>query len=449
MKFLVIGGNAAGMSAASRAKRLRSDMEVIVLEQGQDVSYGACSLPYNIGDQNREIDDLVIRPAQVFREQNGIDLRTGWSVNAIDTKLKEVSGKTEEGEDFCLPFDKLLIASGASPIIPNLPGFDLPGVFTLKTLADGRRIKQPLDKVKKAIIIGMGYIGLELAEALRARNIEVEMIEALPRIQPWFSTKLSNIIQLHLEEQEVSLHLNQMAQKIEKDGEQLRVVCNDLQLCGDMVIVAIGTRPNSRLAEEAGLQLGPQKAITVNNRMQTSHPDIYAAGDCADAFHAITGQRTWIPLALRANRSGWAVADNIAGAATQVPGLVGSAVFKVFELEVARTGINYTEAKEAGFDPAEISINDRSRAHAFPGATPITVTMIGDKKTGRLLGVQMVGKEGVAHRINVAAGALHAEMTVATFAQLDIAYAPPFGPAWDPLLVAANQLMKAMPAVGN
>jgi NADPH-dependent 2,4-dienoyl-CoA reductase/sulfur reductase-like enzyme len=444
MKFLVIGANAAGMSAASRAKRLNPEIEVTVLEQGQDVSYGACSLPYNIGDPNREIDDLVIRKAEVFREKNNIDLRTGWQVSKLDPQRKEVSGQTAAGEDFRLGYDKLLLATGASPIIPDLPGFDLPGVYPLKTLADGRRIKQELDRVKKAIIIGIGYIGLEMAEALHAKEIQVEMIDLLPQVQPWFSEKLSDAIEKQLQEHGIGLSLNRQVKGIERTGDELQVVCDDQILTADMVVVAIGTRPNSQLADKAGLELGPNRTIAVNSCMQTSDSDIYAAGDCADAFHAITGKRVWIPLALRANRSGWAVADNIVGSRTKVPGLVGSAVFKVFDLETARTGLNLEEAKEAAFDPVAITINSQSRAHAFPGNESIFITMVGDKYSRRLLGVQMVGKEGVAQRINIAAVALHMEMTVAQFAQSDLAYAPPFGPAWDPLLVAANQLLKKL-----
>ncbi len=209
-----------------------------------------------------------------------------------------------------------------------------------------------------------------------------------------------------------------------------------------MVIVAIGITPNSECAIAAGLKTGIKKAIAVDRQLKTSDENIYSAGDCADAYHVVTGEKTWIPLALRANRAGWAVADNVCGGNTELEGVAGTAVFKVFELEIARTGLTLKEAKQSGFDPADVVIKSRSRAHAHPGSTTIHVHLIGDKKTGRLLGAQMVGKEGVAHRINAAAVALHNQMTVERFSQADLAYAPPFGPVWDPLLTAANQLLK-------
>jgi len=218
----------------------------------------------------------------------------------------------------------------------------------------------------------------------------------------------------------------------------------DLSLEADMVLVAMGIKPNSELAAQAGIDLGIKNAIAVDRKLKTSDENIYAAGDCADAYHVVTGQKTWIPLALRANRAGWAVADNVCGKEVELSGITGTAVFKVFDLEVARTGLTLEEAIKSGFDPAKVIIKTRSRAHAHPGASVIWVQMIGDKKTGRLLGAHMVGKEGAAHRINTPAVALHSRMTVEEFYQTDLAYAPPFGPVWDPTLTAANQLLKKM-----
>ena len=211
-----------------------------------------------------------------------------------------------------------------------------------------------------------------------------------------------------------------------------------------MVLVAIGIKPNSELAAQAGLDLGVKNAIAVNKKLQTSNENIYAAGDCSDAYHVVTGEKTWIPLALRANRAGWAAADNVCGKLIELPGIAGTAVFKVFDLEVARAGLTVDEAKHFGFDPVKVTIKTRSRAHAHPGASKIHVHMVGDTKTGRLLGIQMVGKEGVAHRINAVAVALHNQMTVKDYCQTDLAYAPPFGPTWDPTLTAANQLLKKL-----
>ena len=446
MRFMVIGGDAAGMSAASRAKRNQPEMEVTVLEQTEDVSYSACGMPYNIADPDREMDDLVVRSAPVFREKQGIDLRCGHRVEAIDTAAKTVSGRTSQGENFEIPYDKLLMATGASPIMPDLPGFDLPGVAGLKSLADGKGIKRFIGerKIEKIIIIGMGYIALEMSEALRARNIEVHMVKPRPIFLPRFNEQLASMVREEVERNGVNLHPGHRVTQIEKKDGNLKVVCPDLVIEGKMVLVSIGVRPNGQVAEKAGIQLGIEKSIAVDRSLMTSNRDIYAAGDCADAYHVVTGQKAWVPLALWASRGGWAVADHVSGKNVSLQGIAGTAVFKVFDLQVANTGLNAEEALKAGFDPVDATIKSRSRAHAHPGSKTILVHMVGDRKSGRLLGVQMVGQEGVAHRINAPAVALHAGMTVEEFSQCDLAYAPPFGPVWDPMLTAANQLLKKM-----
>lgn len=444
MKFVVIGGDAAGMSAASRAKRNEPDMEVTVLEQTADVSYSACGMPYNIAEPDREMDDLVVRHAHVFREKQGIDLRTGHRGEAIDPGAKTVTGRTARGDAFQVPYDKLLIATGASPIIPDLPGFDEDGVMGLKSLEDGRLIKQFLvdHSVRQVVIIGMGYIALEMCEALRSRGIGVDMVKPRPVLLPWMNEKLSDTVRAELERNGVNMYPGHEVKRIEKDDDGLRVVCSGLELDAQMVIVAIGVKPNSQIAEAAGLELGPHQAIAVDRTLLTSDRHIYSAGDCADAYHVVTGKKTWIPLALRANRGGWAVADNITGKEVSLQGVAGTAVFKVFDLQVARTGLSVKEAEDAGFEPVEVAIEARSRAHAHPGSSTIGVQMVGDKRSGLLLGVQMVGREGAAHRIDAPAVALHAKLTVEAFSQCDLAYAPPFSPVWDPMLTAATQLLK-------
>jgi len=444
LNFLIIGGDAAGMSAASRAKRALPELSVTVLEKTRDVSYSACGMPYNIADPGRPIDDLVVRQASVFREKQGINLMTGHGVASIDPDNKTASGTTDEGSIFEFSYDKLLIATGGAPIIPDLPGFDLPGVLALKSLDDGRRIKSYLDEnqVKSAVIIGMGYIGLEMCEALRARSIDVAMVKPGPILLPWMAEELSGIVKEEIESKGVSLHTGHEVLTIEAAHNRLNVICSDVSLSADMVLVAMGITPNSELAGKAGLDLSVGNAIGVDKTLKTSNEDVYAAGDCADAYHVVTGKKTWIPLALRANRAGWAVADNICEKNVTLPGIAGTAVFKVFDLEVARTGLNLREASTSNFAPVSVVVKTRSRAHAHPGTSQIWIHMVGDSKTGRLLGVQMVGREGVAHRINSAAVALHCQMTVAEYCQVDMAYAPPFGPVWDPTLTAANQLLK-------
>lgn len=447
MHFVIIGGDAAGMSAASRARRQMPELEITVFEKTGDVSYSACGMPYNIADPKRDIGDLVVRPAQVFRDKQDINLLTGHEVRGIDIPNKVVSGTAAGGKPFETAYDKLLIATGASPILPEIPGIDLPGVLALKSLADGRKIKEFLSQraVKQVVIIGMGYIALEMCEALCARSIQVDMVKPRVGLLPWMPSQLSQVVQTTLDAHHVGVHDGHAIEKIEPLGQQLRVVCAEMSLTADMVIVAAGVRPNSALAARAGISLGAGGAIGVDARLNTDVADVYAAGDCADAFHVVTDRKTWVPLALRANRAGWAVADNITGKRTSLQGVAGTAVFKLFELEVARTGLSESEARDAGYDAHSVVIKSRSRAHAHPGASSIWVHMIGDKETGRLLGTVMVGHEGTAHRINAAAVALHNRMSVARFSQSDLAYAPPFGPVWDPMLTAANQLLKKIP----
>jgi NADPH-dependent 2,4-dienoyl-CoA reductase/sulfur reductase-like enzyme len=446
MRFVVIGGDAAGMSAASKAKRNKPDLEVIVLEQSEDVSYSACGMPYNIADPDREMNDLVVRTAAVFREKQGIDLRTGHKVDRIDRKIKTVCGIDAHNNRFEIPYDKLLIATGSRPRMLPIPGIDLPGVKVLRSLEDGRRIKSYIasHNVRSAVIIGGGYIGLEMVEALCERGLHVELVEIRDSFLPWLPKELDDLIRTELESHDVKVKLETSVTRIESDNDRLKIFYSDSETVVDLVVLAVGVVPNSELAADAGLVLGPAFSIAVDRYLQTSDPDIYSVGDCADAFHHVTGQRVWIPLALRANRGGWAVADNITGHASEIPDIVGTGVFKVLDLEVARTGLSLEEALNAGFDPVENIIRSSSRAHAHPGASTIHVHLVGDKKTGRLLGASMIGKEGAAHRINALAVALHASMTVREFFGCDLAYAPPFSPVWDPMLTAANQLLKKL-----
>ncbi len=444
MKFVIIGGDAAGMSAASKAKRKNPDLDITVLEQTQDVSYSACGMPYNIADPERDMEMLVVRKADVFIEKNKINLLTGHRVTAIDRTAKSVSGITVKGDQFNFNYDKLFIATGAAPVIPDLPGVNLPQVMTLKSLEHGKHIKSYIkdNNVKKAVIIGMGYIALEMCEALKKRGIMVSMVKPRPVFLPWLASNLADVVYKELTDEGIEIYSGTDIEKIEPLGRGVNVACRKLNLKADMVLVAMGVKPCSEIAKEAGLDLGISDSISVDRQLKTSDENIYSAGDCADAYHIVNDKKCWIPLALRANRAGWAVADNICGIETSLKGVAGTSVFKVFSLEVARTGLNLQEARESGFDAVENYVKTRSKAHGHPGSTPIHISMVAEKKTGRLLGTQMVGKEGVAHRINSIAVALDNKMGVEDFAGTDLAYAPPFSPVWDPLLTAANQLVK-------
>ncbi len=389
---------------------------------------------------------MVVRHAQVFRDKQDINLLTGHSVEETNPNKQTVAGSTTDGKDFEFPYDRLLIATGSSAITPQIPGVDLAGVFVLKNLDDGRKIKNFLkdNPVKKAIIIGMGYIALEMCESLVNLNIAVDMVKPNPVFLPWLEPSMAKVIKDCLESKGVGVYAGHVVDRIQTSSEGLQIIGPDLNLTGDIVLVGIGVTPCSQVAETAGLELSVAKSIAVDRSLRTSDKNIYSAGDCADAYHVVTGEKAWIPLALRANRAGWAVADNICDKHVTLDGVAGTSVFRVFDFEVARTGLNLKEAGQAGFEPVENMIQSRSKAHAHPGNTAIYVNMIGDKKSGRLLGVQMVGTEGVAHRINGPAVALHNRMTVAQYSQTDLAYAPPFGPTWDPTLTAANQLLKKL-----
>ena len=371
---------------------------------------------------------------------------TNHRVDQIDRRKKIVAGATGEGRTFEFAYDHLLIATGASAIVPDQPGFNLPGVMTVKDLQDARRIKKQLqgNAVRNIVIIGMGYIALEMCEALRALDLAVDMVKPRPIFLPWLEQTMAAIVREEIEANHVGIHTGHAVHKIEKENDRLRVDCEGVTFIADMVLVGIGVEPNSQFAQKAGLSLGPEKAISVDRRLRTSDPHILAAGDCADAYHVVTGKKTWIPLALRANRAGWAAADNVCGIPAELQGVAGTSVFRVFDMQVAATGMDQAQSAEVGFDPVSNMIKSASRAHSYGSQQPIWVNMTGDRKTGRLLGVQIIGKEGVAHRINAAAVALHAGMTVEEFSQTDLAYAPPFGPTWDPCLTAANQLLKKL-----
>ncbi len=403
-------------------------------------------MPYNLAAPDRDIEDLVVRHAQVFRDKQDINLLTGHCVKETNPDKQTVAGRTADGKDFEFPYDRLLIAAGSSAIAPQIPGVDLAGVFVLKNLDDGRKIKKFLkdNPVKKAIVIGMGYIALEMCESLVNLNIAVDMVKPNPVFLPWLEPSMAKVIKDGLESKGVGIYAGHVVDRIQTSSQGLQIIGSDLNLTGDIVLAGIGVTPCSQVAKTANLELSVAKSIAVDRSLRTSAKNIYAAGDCADAFHVVTGAKTWIPLALRANRAGWAVADNVIGKNATLEGVVGTAVFRVFDYEVARTGLNLKEARQAGFEPVENMIQSSSRAHSYSSGHPIWVNMVGDKKSGRLLGVQMVGTEGVAHRINGPAVALHNRMTVAQYSQTDLAYAPPFGPTWDPTLTAANQLLKKL-----
>jgi len=453
---VIIGGDAAGMSAASKIKREMKDADVIVLERGEHISWSACGMPYWIGGVVDSDERLMVLTPEIARQKRGIDVRMHHEATTIHPESKTVSvTNLDTGERFELAYDKLAITTGASPLKPPIPGLDLPGVFTLRALADSQRIYAYMinRRPASAVIIGGGYIGIEMAEALRDREMEVHIVEMLPQLMPNFDLDMVGEITEHVQEKGVQLHLNTRVDGIAKEfddraGKLLVATSAGDTLPVDMVIVSTGVKPNSELAKDAGLKIGKTRAIWVDDHMRTSDPDIYAAGDCVEHYHIALGENAWIPLAPSANKGGRIVGENISGGDTAFPGILGTAVVKVFDYTVSTTGLTEAQAKasgkfgENGEDVGAVIITASDRAGYWPGMAKIKVKMVFRKSDGKVLGAQLVGKAGVNKRIDIVATAISAGMTVADVGMLDLSYAPPYSPVYDPVQVAANVALK-------
>jgi len=444
---VVIGGGAAGMSAASRARRLRPDWEIAVFEQGPYISFILCGLPYYIDEQIPSLDQLLALPRQAFEGERRIRVHTGHRVELIEPQARLVEGvDLASGEAFRHRYERLIIATGAEAIRPPIEGSDLGLVFTLRTLDEGRAIKDALRAhgPRRAVIVGAGYVGLEMAEALTVAGLEVTLIEATQNVLPGTDPEIGERIERELEEHGVALRKGEKVQALLGDGrgQVRRVVTTQGEYPADLVILGVGVRPAVALAEGAGIALGPTGAIATNARMETNVPGIYAAGDAAEALHLVTGKPVYMPLGTTANKQGRVAGENAAGGQALFPGIVGTMGVKVFDLEVARTGLSEAQARAEGFQPVTALIEGHSRARYYPGTTPLTLKLVADGPSGRLLGGQMVGYEAVAKRIDVVATALHAQMDLEALAQLDLSYAPPFATVWEPIQIAARQLLK-------
>ncbi|WP_290818262.1 FAD-dependent oxidoreductase [Halovivax sp.] len=439
--FVIIGGDAAGMSAASKAKRDDPDLEVVVFEKGEWVSYAACGMPYYVKGAIDELDDLVAVTPEAFVEERDVDLRTGHEVVAIEPDERLVTVDVD-GDRFDQPYDRLLIATGASAVTPPFDGVDLDGVFTIHDMDEADAIDDYVaaHAPDSAAIVGGGYVGVEMAEALSARGLSVSLFEMLPHVLQPFGEAVADEVEDHLESEGVDLHLNTAVDGFEGDRRVERVHLEDGTVAADVAIVGVGVAPNVDLATAAGIELGPTGAIATDEYGRTNVADVFAAGDCAEATHVVTGEPDHVPLALTANRAGRAIGQTIAGSPTQVGEIAGTAIVKAFELGAARTGIVDDEAaREAGFDPVSVTITASTRAHYYPGAEELVVTLVADRESEQVLGGTVVGREG-AKRIDTVVTALHAGATVPELESLDLAYAPPFSPVWDPVLTAAKVL---------
>jgi len=443
---VVIGGTAAGMSAAVRVKRLLPDSEVVVLERTGFISYGSCGLPYYIGGIIGSMNDLLsLTPETAARR--GVDVKVYKEALSIDRNTKSVVYKDiQSGETSSISYDFLVIATGAVPVIPPLSNVGAAGVFTLRTIEDGVAIRKILDSngARRALIVGGGFIGLEMAEQLNQRGIEVSILEALPRILPSFEEEYAGEIVKSLEDHGIRIISGQSLSAIEtREGCVIAAVSDKgTRFDIDLLIISIGVRPNSDLAKAAKLNIGYKGGIVVDQELKTSDDSIWACGDCVVMHNLITGQEAYVPLGTTANKQGRIVGGNIAGDRKKFNGVLGSQVTKVFDSYIASTGLNLDAAQREGFDAAIEKIVKSDKASYYPGGVDSYLCLIFDRKTGRLLGAQAMGGISVAGRINALAVAISAGLSIQQINEIDFVYAPPVAPVYDPILIATSQGIK-------
>ena len=440
MKVVIVGGVAGGATAAARIRRLNEQAEIVVFERSGYISYANCGLPYYIGDVITDPEALTLQTPESFYSRFRVAMKVRHEVTAIHPDRKTVSVRNlETGEVFEECYDKLLLSPGAKPTQPRLPGVGLSKLFTLRTVEDTFRIKEFIraNHPKSAVLAGGGFIGLELAENLRELGMEVTIVQRPKQLMNPFDPDMAAFIHNEMRRNGVKLALGHTVEGFEEKDGGVDVLLKDEQpLHADLVVLAIGVTPDTGLAKEAGLELGIKGSILVNDRMETSVPDIYAVGDAVQVKHFVTGQDAHVSLAGPANKQGRIAADNICGGDSHYTGSQGSSVIKVFDMTAASTGVNETNAKKAGLDVDKVILSPMSHAGYYPGGKVMTMKVVFEKGTYRLLGAQIVGYEGVDKRIDVLATAIHAGMKATQLKDLDLAYAPPYSSAKDPVNMA-------------
>ncbi|MFD0412648.1 FAD-dependent oxidoreductase [Streptomyces sp. NPDC127108] len=457
-RLVVIGGDAAGMSAASQARRLKSpqELEIVAFERGNFTSFSACGIPYWVGGDVAERDDLIARTPAEHRER-AIDLRMRTEVVEIDARERRVRSRDlASGTEEWTAYDKLVIATGARPLRPDLPGIDAPGVHGVQTLDDGQALLDTLTGTpgRHAVVIGAGYIGVEMAEALIGRGYEVTVVNRGKEPMSTLDPDMGRLVHEAMTGMGITMVNDAEVTKIltGDDGRARAVATEDREFPADVVVLGIGVRPETALARAAGLPLGEHGGLLTDLAMRVRGPvadeAIWAGGDCVEVLDLVSGRERHIALGTHANKHGQVIGSNVGGGYATFPGVVGTAVSKVCDLEIARTGLREKDARAAGLQYVAVTIESTSRAGYYPGAALMTVKMLAERRTGRLLGVQIVGREGAAKRVDVAAVALTARMTVEEMTALDLGYAPPFSPVWDPVLVAARKAVSAVRAGG-
>ena len=440
MKVVIVGGVAGGATAAARIRRLDERAEIVVFERSGYISYANCGLPYYIGDVITDAEELTLQTPESFYSRFRVDVRVEHEVTAIHPERKTVSVKNlKTGEEFEESYDKLILSPGAKPTQPRFSGADLDKVFTLRTVEDTLRIKKYIheNRPKSVVLAGGGFIGLELAENLRELGMDVTVVEYAKQLMTPFDSDMAAFIHSEMRKHGVKLVLGRAVEGLEEKDRGLKVLLKDDEpLYADMVVLAVGVTPDTAIAEDAGLELGMKGAIVVNDRMETSASDIYAVGDAVQVKNSVTGEDAWISLAGPANKQGRIVADNICGLDSRYKGSQGSSIIKVFDMTAALTGINERSARAAGLDVDTVILSPMSHAGYYPGGKVMTMKVVFEKETYRLLGAQIVGYEGVDKRIDVLATAIRAGMKATDLKELDLAYAPPYSSAKDPVNMA-------------
>lgn len=450
-KLIIIGGVAAGMSAAAKAARVNPRLSIEVFTAEEHISYGACGLPYYIAGEIQSQDRLVARTVEQFQAQN-INVHINHEVIKINPEEKQLIMKNlTQGSIITKNYDKLVIATGASPFIPKVEGVELKNVFILRNMEQGIELRQYVEnkKPRSAVIVGGGYIGLEMAETFQKIGAKVHIVERASQIVPNMDENMALLIQNYLLEQGVSVYTGEQLTKISGNTEVSEVITDKRKISCDCVLIAVGTIPNSKIAAEAGMELGIKNAIKVNTRMETNIPGIYSAGDCATVRHLLTNEDVYIPLGTTANKQGKTAGENAAGGSSEFKGVLGTGIAKVIGLEIARTGLSSREAESRGLQYIDTVVESRTAAHYYPDSSKISISLCAEVSSGKLLGGQIVGGRGAGKRIDVIAAGLHLGARVEDLLDMDLAYAPPFSPVYDPILTALTDLQKKLNSERN
>ncbi len=449
MKLVVIGGVAGGATAAARARRLNEEAEIVIFERGEYISFANCGLPYHIGEVIKEREDLLVTTADAFRNRYNVDIRLFTEITAIDRKKKQVSAKNHQtGETYTESYDTIILSPGAEPVRPPFPGVDSDNIFNLRNIPDTDRIKTYVDQKApaSAVVVGGGFIGLEMAENLAIRGVRPTIIEKLEQVMPTMDYEMAGLMHAHLKEKGVDLILGDGIASFEKQGKRLCVHTQSGKTVEcDMAILSIGVKPEFGLARDAGLAIGETGGVKVSATMQTSDPDIYAVGDAVETTDFMTGFSTMTPLAGPANKQGRIAADNVMGRRSIFRGTLGTSVVKIFDQTVASTGASEKTLKRNKIPYLASYSHAGSHASYYPGAEMMAIKILMSPSNGKILGAQIVGGEGVDKRIDVLATAMHACMTVFQLEELELAYAPPYSSAKDPVNIAgfvASNLLK-------